>query len=100
MQTTTEPGPGPDSSRFDEAGECARLTGRLMDGRMFWDLWFSLALLPWAFATRESDWLAVAGSTPRTRTASGGGAVKSSLERAPVRGRGSRQGNVFYVDFR
>ncbi len=100
MQTTTEPGPGPDGRRFDDARECARLTGRLMDGRMFWDLWFSFALLPWAFATRESDLPAVAGLTRRLPTLAADDALEPSAARARVRRQGNGHDNVVYVDFR
>jgi hypothetical protein len=90
MQTIFDGGHRPEEDEQTGAGEYCRLTTMLLlDARLMWQGWFSLALIPW---------LSMASGTAREQAAAG--SVDPDLALVPVSRRGRRAGNVVYVNFR
>ena len=90
MQTITEVGYRPEGDVQTAGGEYSCLTSvLLLDARLMWQGWLSLALLPW---------LSIAARSAPEQAATVG--VDPSFDVAPAAKHARRAGNVLYVDFR
>jgi len=91
MQTITEGGRRPEGDVQTVGGEYPCLTSvLLLDARLMWQGWLSLALLPW---------LSIAAGLAPGQPATGGGG-DPSFDVVPAAKHARRAGNVVYVDFR
>jgi len=90
MQTNTEGGRGPEGEGLI-GQEYSRLASvLLLDARLMWQGWLSLALLPW---------LSVAKCAAPEQTVLRG-VQDQGVKRLPATRQARRKGNVLYVDFR